>query len=402
MTCFFNFAFEKKVWYGIELMSADPKNLSKTIRIDFLPRMNEPAAPKTRRLGSVLAPAPAPARASPIRPEDYQRFFENAYDATMITDQQGCYIKANRRVTELLGYDAQALLQINFWQLVSGADAGLMETVRQSLATERFLRITSWCVRQDGSSFPAEIAVNQFLSGQNIFFCFCIRDETVGRQAEAQLRTIQNAVRNASAGIGVAGMDGTVLYVNAALAALFGESNAKQLKGRSLNSLLRDDNLVQDLVSAIKEGQSALVEISLPLPDGAQRWVQIAAAPNIDSEEALIGMVLSLVDISDRRRAEQAERVVERDKVMMESLGAVCHHLGQPATVLLSTLEMLTRAAEGDAAMRKELLQMSLDAAESLRKTLLELNDLRHYSAEPYPGPSAAQATSIVAIQSPG
>lgn len=385
-------------------MSTNPSqsSLSKTIRIDVLPRMVDPAAQKAGRAGLVLSRSPEPVRASPVRAEDYLRFFENAYDATLITDQQGSYINSNRRVTEMLGYDQQALQGINFWQLVSGADASLMETVRQSLASEKFLRISSWCVRQDGTSFPAEIAVNQFLSGQHNFFCFFIRDETIRTQAEAQLRTIQNAVRNASTGIGVAGLDGTMQYVNSALAALFGESNSRQLKGRSLKSLLLDDKLVQELIAAITEGQSALVEISLPLPDGAQRWVQIAAAPNIDSEEVLIGMVLSLVDISDRRRAEQAERVVERDKIMMESLGAVCHHLGQPATVLLSTLEMLTRATDGDVAMRKELLQMSLDAAEALRKTLLELNDLRHYSAEPYPGPSAAQATSIVAIQSPG
>ena len=144
-----------------------------------------------------------------------------------------------------------------------------------------------------------------------------------------------------------------------------------------------------------------MVEISRPLPnDGGMRWIQIAVAPNLDAEDTLIGMVLSMVDISDRRRAEEAERVVERDKVMMESLGAVCHHLGQPATVLLSTLEMLNRIKESDVEGRKELLQMSLEAAESLRKILMELNDLRHYSAEPYPGPTAERASSIVSFQS--
>ncbi|MFZ4394250.1 MAG: PAS domain-containing protein [Kiritimatiellia bacterium] len=363
--------------------------------------MAEPTAEQSGGKDTLLPLAQAPVKASPVRPEAYLRLFENAYDATLITDNQGCYINSNRRVTKMLGYDQQALQQINFWQLVSGADASLMETVRQSLASERFLRISAWCVRQDGTRFPAEIAVNQFLSDDKTFFCFFIRDETLRTQAEAQLRTIQNAVRNASAGIGVAGLDGTMQYVNATLAALFGESNSRQLKGRSLSSLLQNEKLVRELIDAITEGQSALVEISVPLPDGTLRWIQIAAAPNIDSDDVLIGMVLSLVDISDRRRAEQAERVVERDKIMMESLGAMCHHLGQPATVLLSTLEMLSRTTESDLVSRKDLLQMSLDAADSLRKTLLKLNDLRHYSAEPYPGPTAEQASSIVSVQRP-
>jgi hypothetical protein len=45
---------------------------------------------------------------------------------------------------------------------------------------------------------------------------------------------------------------------------------------------------------------------------------------------------------------------------------------------------------------------MSLDAAEALRKTLQDLNELRHYNAEPYPGPSPDRPASIVAIQSLG
>ena len=373
-------------------------SLSKTIRIDVLPRMADEAEHKPGRVSVRTPPTAVVLSSSPIRAEDYLRFFENAYDATLITDPQGGYVQANRRVTELLGYDQPALQHMNFWQLVSGADASLMETVRQSLASERFLRISSWCLRQDGSSFPAEIAVNQFISGTNTFLCFCIRDETLRTQAEAQLRTVQNAVKNASAGIGVAGLTGAILYANTTMANLFGEENAKLIKGRQLDDLLGDSKLVKDLVAAVTEGQSALVEFSRPLSDGATRWIQIAAAPNIDAEDTLIGMVLSMVDISDRRRAEQAERVVERDKVMMESLGAVCHHLGQPATVLLSTLEMLNRMKDSDPEGRAELLQMGLEAAESLRKILLELNDLRHYNAEPYPGPTAENPSSILAI----
>jgi len=382
-------------------MNTSQITLSKTIRIDVLPRFTDHSPRKPGKPGPRPASSKTAAASSPIKPEDYLSFFENAYDAALITDSHGGYVTANLRMAELLGYDQKTLTHVNFWQLVSGADAELMDTVRQSLATERFLRISAWCIRHDGTSFPAEIAVNQFISGESTFFCFFIRDETLRTQAEAQLRTIQNAVKNASAGIGVSRINGVLRYANPALAALFDEANPEQLHGRHLDSLLGNSNLVRDLVSAVEQDQNALVEIARPLPNGGTRWLQIAVAPNLDAEDALIGMVLSMVDISDRRRAEQAERVVERDKVMMESLGAVCHHLGQPATVLLSTLEMLNRMKESDQAGRKDLLQMSLEAAESLRKILLELNDLRHYSAEPYPGPSSEHTTSIVSIQSP-
>jgi PAS domain S-box-containing protein len=257
--------------------------------------------------------------------------------------------------------------------LISGADATLVDTVSESLASERFLRISAWCFRKDGSPFPASIAVNHFVSEKRRFFCFFIRDETLRTEAENQLRTIQNAVHNAGTGIAVAGLDRKILYSNPAFATLCGVASPADLADRTLENLFGDADLCTSMMETVQNGLSAMVEIPLHLPDGQLRWVQISTAPNFDSENALIGMVLSLVDIGDRRRAEQAERVVERDRVMMESLGAVCHHLGQPATVLLSSLEMISRMKEPDPAVTNELLQMSLEAAGIIRPSRIRV-----------------------------
>ena len=52
------------------------------------------------------------------------------------------------------------------------------------------------------------------------------------------------------------------------------------------------------------------------------------------------------------RRLAIAEMQVERSKVVMESLAGFCHALGQPATVLLSSIELL-RMPETDEETRK-------------------------------------------------
>lgn len=364
---------------------------SKTLRIDVLPQLGGAGKPFASGADIIND------KTSPIRPDEFYRFFETAYDASLITDADGTFVIANRRVTDLLGYTADDLRHASIWQLISGADAGMVDTVCASLASAHFVRLSAWCVRKNGTAFPAVIAVNRFVSDQRTFFCFFIRDETLRTQAEEQLRTIKNAVENAGTGIAVAGLDGALLYANPALAALCGEASPEKLAGRKLDELLGDDKVVLQLTRAVQDGRGAFVELPLHHADGSQRWIQVSAAPNLNSDDTLIGMVLSLVDISDRHRAEEAERVVERDRVMMESIGAVCHHLGQPATVLLSSLELLTRERTPDAETRAELLKMSLEAAESLRTTLQELNEVRHYDAEPYPG----QAARIVTVQPP-
>ena len=70
---------------------------------------------------------------------------------------------------------------------------------------------------------------------------------------------------------------------------------------------------------------------------------------------------------------------------MMESLGTVCHHMGQPATVLLASLDVMNKMTTGEGnPAYKELLDSSMEAAESLRDMLHELNSLAEYKTKPY------------------
>ena len=83
------------------------------------------------------------------------------------------------------------------------------------------------------------------------------------------------------------------------------------------------------------------------------------------------------------RRLAIAEMKLERSKVVMESLAGFCHALGQPATVLLSSIELL-RMPETDAETRREVLDMCYDAVIEIRSLLAQLKKNREYVAEAY------------------
>ena len=83
------------------------------------------------------------------------------------------------------------------------------------------------------------------------------------------------------------------------------------------------------------------------------------------------------------RRLAIAEMQVERSKVVMESLAGFCHALGQPATVLLSSIELL-RMPETDAETRKAVLDMCYDAVIEIRSLLAQMKKKREYVAEAY------------------
>ncbi len=83
------------------------------------------------------------------------------------------------------------------------------------------------------------------------------------------------------------------------------------------------------------------------------------------------------------RRLALAEMQVERSKVVMESLAGFCHALGQPATVLLSSIELL-KMPSTDPELQKQILDICYDAVIEIRSLLAEMKEKREYVAEAY------------------
>ena len=82
-------------------------------------------------------------------------------------------------------------------------------------------------------------------------------------------------------------------------------------------------------------------------------------------------------------RLKIAETQAERAKVVIESLAGFCHALGQPATVLMSSMELLKMEGLDDATKR-QVIDMCYDAAVEIKSLLAEMKQRREYVAEAY------------------
>jgi len=72
-----------------------------------------------------------------------------------------------------------------------------------------------------------------------------------------------------------------------------------------------------------------------------------------------------------------------RAQAIVDSLAGFCHALGQPATVLLSSVELLKM--EGiDEQTRKEVLDACYDSVLEIKNLLAEMKNRREYLAEAY------------------
>ena len=93
------------------------------------------------------------------------------------------------------------------------------------------------------------------------------------------------------------------------------------------------------------------------------------------------------------RRLELAEIKVERSKVVMESLAGFCHALGQPATVLLSSIELLRMGCDDET--RKEVLDLCYAAVLEIKSLLAEMKQKREYANEAYLAANEQAGTMI-------
>lgn len=364
------------------------RDLSRTMRIDLI--SDVPAEPVDKRNERVVIVTPSHARGSPGEARTsggdsrYEELLQSLYDAAIIAGLDGTVVDANVRAVEFFQYERDELCERSVFDLVSGADDELIAMLLENLKHERYALIQAHCVRRDGSFFPSEIAVNK-LQLDGMYLCFFVRDVTVRRQSEEMLRTESNAIQNSGNGIAVGNIYAHMEYVNPAVAQMWGYDDAEDMVGVDVRDLLSDREEAEEMIGTVMRDQDTWTsETKARTRNDREFDVQISAACNRNSDGEPVGIVFSFVDISDRKKSEDIRRSAEQQRVMLESLGAACHHLGQPATVLLINLGVLRKRLEAADVQSTELVDTSIEAASALREILRKLNEVTNYETTTY------------------
>ena len=246
-------------------------------------------------------------------------------------------------------------------------------------------------MRKNGTYFPSEISVNK-LALTEPRLCFFVRDITLRRQADEMLRTEHNAIQNAGNGIAVADVEAKLEYVNPAVISMWGIGSPDELIGLDIRTLLSDTDAASSMIgSVMASGTPWSGEVKAVRANGEEFDLQISAVRNRNSDGDTVGIVFSFIDISDRKKVEAAVKEAERQRVMLESLGAACHHLGQPATVLLANLGIIQKRLsldekQVDDKQVGELLDASIEACKRLGDILHKLNAVTEYRTTHYLG----------------
>jgi len=355
-------------------MNSD-KDKSRTIKIDI--RSSGYVKP------SVLSNRTGTAETNYFDALDYRFLFEQAYDAIVVADSMGRILATNDRATRFFGHEDPGLVGGNIRNLIAGVTDRLLGDVQAVIAEGRYMRIQAFAVHRDERFIAVEIIVmgNRVRAPEQI--CYLIRDSQTRWLAEQKLLSAYHAMDNTDSGIGVVNLEGRVTYANRTMISLLAGGDEKAVLGEKLSVWFDRRNVVEPLFANMMRRLPWSGE-QRKISDTQATWLILSAVPDINEDQELCGVVLSMRDTAERRRAEIAEYQVERNRIVMESLAGVCHALGQPATVLLTSIEIMKQHGDEDRQTLREMIDLCYDAVIQLRDLLQKMNAKRMYMSEPY------------------
>ncbi|MDD4052319.1 MAG: PAS domain S-box protein, partial [candidate division Zixibacteria bacterium] len=239
----------------------------------------------------------------------FRSFFEQSGEAVFITDPQGVFIEVNARVCEQLGYSREELLRFNMMDVVYPED---LATAPDSFAELRAGKTVSGkqrLIRKDGTVIYSE-STTRMLSDGLIFGT--ARDVTLRRQYESKLEiqaSLLDAVQQTVVAIDA---DGIITYWNEFAERLFGWGKDDMLgkQAREIVPLNDIDALRAEIRVHLRRNETWSGEITAKNRAGQDIPILATVSPLHDGDK-FIGTIIVGLDITERKRTEQALRESE-------------------------------------------------------------------------------------------
>ena len=259
--------------------------------------------------------------------ERFRVAIESAPSAMLMIDRAGRVVLTNAKTNEIFGYrhhellgqPVDILLPERFREKHLGQRASFFQTPKMRVmgAGNHFVGL-----RRDGSEFPAEIGLNPIKTEEGQFVLAAIVDITERKRLEARFRA---AIEATPSGMLMIDGAGFVVLVNSQTEKLFGYSRGEIL-GRLVEMLIPERFRTQH---PLQRQAFFRAPVSRPMgvgrdlfgqrKDGSEFPIEIGLNPINTDEGAFV--LASIVDISERKRAERALRESEeRLRLLVEGV----------------------------------------------------------------------------------
>lgn len=282
--------------------------------------------------------------------ERYRILADNAL-AGVYLHQDTFFVYANRRLEEILGYTADELTKMRFWEIFH-------PDVREKVKTRGLARYrgepapshyVSRILTKDGETRWVEVSAVATDYRGKVATTGALVDITERRETQDALRKSEEfsrrLVEHAPFGIVYVRADGTIEYVNPAAKRIGGipEDQESPALGKNILELIGfpDRAKAQNAFRKLLEGGSfSDLEVPYTSSVGRDTVLLVAATPRLRVDGAVEGAILMLTDISERKRAEEIQRQTARYRAVSDLAGGVAHNFNNLLHVVIGHAEL--------------------------------------------------------------
>jgi PAS domain S-box-containing protein len=252
----------------------------------------------------------------------YRVLIEQMSDGAATMTIDGILLYGNRRLAEMLHSPLEKVMGSSLRGFVAPSDQTTFEALlRQAAAGGARGEVA--LIAADGVLVPAYLSFNTLLLGEAQVLCLVATDLSQQKRQEAMIaseRLARSILDQAAEAMVVCDATGQIIRASQAAHRLCGGNPLLQpfntvfpLQLPGASEQTPDGRLSRPLGTVLRGEVLHGIETTLARSDGQLLSVRISAAPLMDDAHDVIGCVVTLIDITERRRAEVAlQRAAER------------------------------------------------------------------------------------------
>ncbi len=274
----------------------------------------------------------------------YRRLVENLNEGVLAVDETGIITFANPRMEEILGCPAGSLIG----SPVTGLFDGTVSAAGHPFCwlTDRRQEFELDLLHSDGRSVHALVVTSPIIDTAGAFGgCLAgVLDITGRKRAEEALRQSEQkyrlVVESLSEGIWVIDRDACTSFVNPRMAEMLGYA-PEEMIGKSLYSFLSPScgAAMRDRLNCRRDGTREQYECEFVRKGGDRITALMIASPFTDESGEFRGSIAGVMDITERKRAEEEIRTRNEQLMVLNQVVGV-------SAASLSLAELLEESLE--------------------------------------------------------